>query len=93
MNMNQFLFGQPVSNPINPWDVIMWVALAVCLFIILREFFCWYWKINKIVSSLEDIKGILKTTNGLLSSMQPKLPPQSTGDTPVKIEEMQSKKE
>ncbi|MCL4400070.1 hypothetical protein M1506_02210 [Patescibacteria group bacterium] len=88
--MNQFLFGQPVSNPINPWDVIMWVALVVCLFIILREFFCWYWKINKIVSSLEDIKGILKTTNGILSSIQSKLPPQQKSGTPVKVEEIKS---
>ncbi len=88
--MNQFLSGQPVSNPINPWDVIMWVALAVCLFIILREFFCWYWKMNEIVDSLEGIKSILKVTNSLLSSTQSKLSPQQKSGMPVKVEEIKS---
>ncbi len=28
----------------------------IAIFFLLREFFCWYWKINKIVNLLEDIK-------------------------------------
>ncbi len=30
------------------------------IFLIMREFMCWYWKINKISSQLEDIQGSLK---------------------------------
>lgn len=38
---------------------IVVIAVCVCLFLLLREFFCWYWKINKIVSLLTDIRGLL----------------------------------
>lgn len=41
-----------------PWAVIG-VVIAIVLFLICREIVCWYWKVNRIVSLLEDIKGAL----------------------------------
>ena len=35
--------------------LVVFLVVAVILFLILREFFCWYWKINKIVHLLERI--------------------------------------
>ena len=37
-------------------SLLVWVALAVLFFLLLREFFTWYWKINKIVKLLEQIE-------------------------------------
>jgi hypothetical protein len=36
--------------------IVIIAVILILLFLILREFFCWYWKINKIVDLLEDIK-------------------------------------
>jgi hypothetical protein len=37
------------------FGVIFGFAVLILLFLVLREFFCWYWKINRIVSLLEKI--------------------------------------
>jgi len=37
-------------------SIVIGVALLIVLFLLLREFWCWYWKISKIVDLLEDIK-------------------------------------
>lgn len=39
--------------------VVPFLALFL-VFLIMREFMCWYWKINKISSQLDDIKDLLK---------------------------------
>jgi hypothetical protein len=45
------------------------VVLAI-LFLILREFWCWYWKINKRVALLEEQNEMLKIMNNNLLKNQ-----------------------
>ena len=44
----------------NPTNVILSIVILLCvgflIFLLLREFACWYWKINDIKKLLEDIK-------------------------------------
>ncbi len=51
--------------------IIIGVLLLMLAFLALREFFCWYWKINKIVGLLEDIK---KNTTRENNEIQPPIP-------------------
>jgi hypothetical protein len=39
--------------------VVVLIILAV-IFLIFREFFCWYWKINERIAILNDIKKLLQ---------------------------------
>lgn len=42
---------------------VFWgVVVAVVIFLITREFWCWYWKINKMIEEMEK-------TNKLLTSI------------------------
>jgi hypothetical protein len=43
----------------NVKSLIAFAILIVATFLLLREVFCWYFKINKRVSLLSDIKGEL----------------------------------
>ena len=43
--------------------MLITVVVMIVVFLILREFFCWYWKINEIVSLLSDIKNRLSNNN------------------------------
>ena len=36
------------------------LAVGIILFLILREFFCWYWKINSIKEIMEEQIDLLK---------------------------------
>jgi len=36
------------------------LAILVVVFLVLREFWCWYWKINRVVALLESIDESLK---------------------------------
>jgi hypothetical protein len=36
-------------------DALMTACGIVLVFMTLREFFCWYWKINRMVTALETI--------------------------------------
>ena len=36
------------------------LAVGIILFLILREFFCWYWKINSIKEIMEEQRDLLK---------------------------------
>ncbi len=38
---------------------IIWLLLAIAIFILLRFFWLWYWKIDKVVESLVSIKELL----------------------------------
>ncbi len=45
------------------WRMIggIWAPEAlVVLFLLVREFWCWYWEQNRVVSLLESIKDLLK---------------------------------
>ena len=44
--------------------IIIAIVIIIAVFLILREFVCWYWKINERVSLLEDILEELKKMNG-----------------------------
>lgn len=35
--------------------VLFWVTLGLCIFILLRELNCWYWKINEAIENLKWI--------------------------------------
>ena len=42
--------------------VLIGFAIVVLIFIVLRELFCWYWKINKLVRIQQEIlRTLLKT--------------------------------
>lgn len=45
---------------------------AIAIFLVLREVFCWYYKINKIVDVLERNEQIQKETNRLLEELNNK---------------------
>ena len=36
--------------------LLLITLLLIIIFLLLREFQCWYWKINKIIDLLEDLK-------------------------------------
>ena len=42
---------------------------AIAIFLVLREVFCWYYKINKIVDVLERNEKVQKETNRLLEEL------------------------
>lgn len=44
-------------------------VVAVVIFLILREFFCWYWKINERTDLLESINNKLSAINSKLSAL------------------------
>ncbi len=59
------IFGQSPSNFFDPISWIIGICIFIIVFIVLREFFCWYWKINQIVNLLESINQRLsKSTLG-----------------------------
>lgn len=40
--------------------VCLWVAIFIIAFLLLRVFFCWYWKINKRIALLEKQNELLE---------------------------------
>ena len=49
------------------------LLIAFIVFLILRKFICWYWKVNRIVSLLEGIQASLyKLNQNLSTSLQHK---------------------
>ena len=52
--------------------LIFITAIAIAIFLVLREVFCWYYKINKIVDVLERNEQIQKETNRLLEELNNK---------------------
>jgi len=40
----------------NPTTIFFGIAILFLILLILRELCCWYWKINKIVGLLQDIR-------------------------------------
>ena len=47
----------------NPEMMFLSIAISVGVFLLLREVFCWYFKINQRVSLLADIKDELVQAN------------------------------
>jgi hypothetical protein len=48
----------------NPQTIFLSIAISIGVFLLLREVFCWYFKINKRLSVLEDIRAELFRANG-----------------------------
>lgn len=44
----------------NDLGIVIILAVSVLLFFILRELFCWYWKINESIELQKDIKNLLE---------------------------------
>lgn len=36
--------------------IIIGIIVFIVIFLLLREFWCWYWKVNKIITLLEKIE-------------------------------------
>jgi hypothetical protein len=47
----------------NPQTIFLSIAISIAVFLLLREVFCWYFKINKRISLLQDIKDELVQAN------------------------------
>jgi uncharacterized membrane protein len=43
--------------------IIILIAVSIVLFLVLREFFCWYFKINEHLKKQDEIIELLKTVN------------------------------
>ena len=53
------------GNSGNIWFIIISVLIgAVIVFLITREFWCWYWKINRLVALMEEQNYLLKEKLG-----------------------------
>ncbi len=50
-----------IDHLVNPYTITL--ASTLILFLIGREVWCWYWKINKATQLLEDILRELKESN------------------------------
>lgn len=46
--------------------IIIFLIIIVIIFLVLREFWCWFWKINKQIQELENINTNLETIKTLL---------------------------
>lgn len=40
--------------------VLGWLIVGFIIFLFIREFFMWYWKVNRVVSSLENMEETLE---------------------------------
>ena len=49
------------------------LVIFIAMFFIMREVYCWYFKLNKIVDLLEKNQQIEKETNRLLDQLNNKL--------------------
>lgn len=47
------------------------IIIVVVIFLILREFVTWYWKLNKISDTLENIEDLLKEIKDKTSPAPP----------------------
>ncbi len=52
----------------NPTDVLIQIGIAIIVFLIFREIFTWYWKINEIISNQRMTNELLQEQNELLES-------------------------
>jgi hypothetical protein len=57
----------PVPGERQPTQWSFWLTLImiiIMIFLISRELFCWYWKINKMIALLTDIRDLLHKQSG-----------------------------
>ena len=56
-----------MNNMPFPAQVVLWVFISFAFFLIIREFVCWYLKINVRVRLMEEILSELKKQNNSVS--------------------------
>jgi len=44
-------------------NLLICLAVIITIFLVCREIVCWYWKLNRIVEVLEDIRTEIKKGN------------------------------
>ncbi|MDO6718811.1 hypothetical protein Q4575_05325 [Psychrosphaera sp. 1_MG-2023] len=47
-------------DPQQDGPIILGILIAIIVFFLAREFFCWYFKINKMVTELEETNRLLR---------------------------------
>jgi hypothetical protein len=64
--------------------LLFMVVIILILFFVLREFFCWYWKINKVVTLLTNIDTNLEkiSSKSLMLYIPEEEPPPPSWDDP-----------
>lgn len=57
-------------------NVFFWIVVAIAIFLLVREFMCWYWKIDTMIIELDKINYNINTmvkemekTNRLLTNI------------------------
>jgi hypothetical protein len=56
----------------NPQIIFLSIVISIAVFLLLREVFCWYFKINKRLSVLLDIKAeLVKANEGVNPNREP----------------------
>ena len=53
---------------IPPLEIFLGIAIIICIFLLLREWFTWYWKITAILSELKFIRLTLDRITQLMES-------------------------
>jgi len=50
------------ENIMGPWiiTIVVTIVIAIVLFFVLREVFCWYYKINDIKKIMEEQRDLLR---------------------------------
>lgn len=59
LDLGHIIFGKNWDTVTNPFYILLFFIALLIFFLIVREFICWYWKINKRVRLLEDINSKL----------------------------------
>lgn len=52
-----------ISGSLPQFRFLLGLLFVIAIFLALREFFCWYWKINKRIEILENIEKHLEEKN------------------------------
>ncbi len=52
--------------------LVLWIGVCILLFLLVREILTWYWKQNRIVSLLEEIRDTLKYPESVRGAAEPR---------------------
>ena len=74
------------GNSGNFWGIIIGIiAGAIIIFLITREFWCWYWKINRLVALMEEQNDLLRQQLGISSHKETNIRIPSSTETNIEI--------
>ncbi len=71
--------------PVDLGSFLITLGVLILVFFLVREILCWYWKVNKIVELLGDIKDNTSTSKALLQRMitEPQVPAKTSEAAPT----------